>query len=60
MNQFKVKTYSIKELASKYNVCTRTFIQWLQSIEKLSIDKHTKLLYPAQVELIISHLGIPE
>ena len=55
----EIKTYSKKEIRKFYNVSRDTFNRWLKPIlsDLPNYDKNAKLFTPAQVRVIVAHLG---
>ena len=63
MKNEDVKTYTIQELANRYNVRTRTIYNWLKPIRQELLEmystpkKRIRLLFPKQVKRIYEFLG---
>ncbi|WP_062056040.1 DUF4248 domain-containing protein, partial [Aquimarina longa] len=61
--QVQLKAYYKHELASLYDVCTKTFSTWihtyLDELKKFGYKKHTKLLRPEIVRFLFERLGEP-
>ncbi|WP_010182651.1 DUF4248 domain-containing protein [Aquimarina agarilytica] len=59
----KVKAYYKSELAKMYNVCSKTFANWihiyLEELTAFGYKKTTKLLRPEVVRFIFERLGEP-
>jgi hypothetical protein len=58
-NATDLKPYSVKEIASIYNVCGKTLKKWLKPHEPLIGAKQGRFFTVAQVKLIFEKLGIP-
>lgn len=58
-NTFIVRAYSQKELRNLYGVSPETWASWLAPIKEKVGDYLGKSYDPSQVEIIISHLGLP-
>ncbi len=58
-DEFPIRAYTIKELASLYRVSTKTFRKWLAKM-KTDIGPRIGHFYnPAQVKAIVQHMGKP-
>ena len=63
MKNEEVKTYTIQELANRYNVRTRTIYNWILPIRQELLEmyptqkKRIRLLFPKQVKRIYEFLG---
>ncbi len=56
---FKIQTYTNKEMAQHYRVSTKTFGRYLKT---LKVDLGTRIgnsFSPKQVKMIVDHLGKP-
>lgn len=53
------KIYTKKELAKKYGINYKTFINWINQIPNLNLIANSRLLNPKQVALIFEQLGEP-
>jgi len=55
----KVKAYSPGELAALYDIDGRTFNNWVRSIKDKVGERQGRYYTPAQVRIILKHLGVP-
>lgn len=58
MSNFVIKTYGKKELASLYNINTKTLKTWCLQIPNFRMSKN-KLFTPKEVQIITQWLGEP-
>ena len=58
-DEFPIRAYSIKELAGFYRVSTKVFRKWIAMIETNIGPRIGHLYNPAQVKVIVQHLGKP-
>jgi transposase-like protein len=58
--EFRVKTYSVKEVAGLYGISTKTLKKWLTPFEKEIGERRGYFYYPKQVKVIFDKLGLPE
>jgi intergrase/recombinase len=59
-NKIQIKAYSIKELASVYEVSEKIIRQWLTPFESEIGTKIGWYYTPKQAEIIFTKLGIPQ
>lgn len=57
-SEFKIQAYRMKEIRMMYGVTWETWKVWIKKIPDLG-DYKGKAYTPAQVEIIITHLGKP-
>lgn len=59
-----VKTYSKEQLATMYNIRTKTLRKWLESheegLKELGYQKLSKLVFPRIVRYIFENFGYPD
>jgi len=56
---FPIRPYSPKELATLYCCNVKTFMKWLQHLQKELGPRTGHFYNPRQVRLIVNHLGTP-
>jgi hypothetical protein len=55
---FIIKAYSKGELANFYKISNRKLRKWLKKIPSLTLT-NDHIFTPAEVEIIVKHLGLP-
>jgi hypothetical protein len=58
-NATDLRPYSVKEIASIYNVCDKTLKKWLKPHEPLIGVKQGRYFTVVQVKVIFEKLGLP-
>ena len=56
-SQIQIKAYTKSQLAEKYGVHYTTLKRWLSTVPGLNLIPGQRILTPAQVELVLRHLG---
>lgn len=57
--QIVIRPYSTKELAAGYNICNRTFLNWLKPFKEQLGARQGRFYSISQVKIIFQCLGIP-
>ena len=59
MNEFRVQSYTLKELAEHYRCSAKTFKKWLAHIQQDLGPRIGHFYNPRQVRIIVDRLGAP-
>jgi len=62
--EFKIRTYTKSELAAKYRISVRSFMENIRKMCLIELEdahyrKTQKYFLPVHVEIIVNHLGTP-
>jgi len=58
-NSFRLRAYTLSELASIYGICNRTMRKWIKPFSELIGPRQGHYYSVAQVKTIIDKLGLP-